>query len=120
MNTAAKSFNADRYRGGSDRIYKYPLGLKVTEGGIDMALAYGAFWLLDVVASAQLCGCASETFQVWVIRRKEEGDDAFVVEAFDDIPGERLYRQEIPFSDFPLDEFKFYCADGVVLLPEEY
>ena len=29
-------------------------------------------------------------------------------------------RQEIPFTDFPLKEFPFYCIDNVMLLKSEY
>ena len=29
-------------------------------------------------------------------------------------------RQEIPFTDFPLKNFSFYCIDGVMLLKSEY
>ncbi len=29
-------------------------------------------------------------------------------------------RQEIPFTDFPLKDFEFYCIDNVMLLKSEY
>jgi len=30
------------------------------------------------------------------------------------------WTQHIEFTDFPLDEIKFYFADNVILLPSEY
>ena len=30
------------------------------------------------------------------------------------------FKQEIPFTDFPLDEIQLYLANGVLLLPSEY
>jgi len=27
--------------------------------------------------------------------------------------------QDIPYTDFPLDEIKLYCINGVILLPSE-
>lgn len=117
MNAAA-DFDAGHYRAGSDTFYRHPLGLLFTQGINDMAEAYGAFWLLDVVGSAQLCGGSAEPFQVWQIRCVSGTE--FVVQAFTDTPGRLIYRQEIPFSDFPIEEFEFYCADGVILLKEEY
>ena len=31
-----------------------------------------------------------------------------------------VYTQEIPFTDFPLDEVKLYFANNVIHLPSEY
>jgi hypothetical protein len=34
--------------------------------------------------------------------------------------GNLVYTQEIPFTDFPLDEVKPYFANNVIHLPSEY
>ena len=34
--------------------------------------------------------------------------------------GNPVYTQEIPFTDFPLDEVKLYFANNVIHLPSEY
>ena len=31
-----------------------------------------------------------------------------------------LVRQHVPFTDFPLERFSFYCADNVMMLKSEY
>jgi hypothetical protein len=36
------------------------------------------------------------------------------------IQGNPVYTQEIPFTDFPLDEVKLYFANNVIHLPSEY
>jgi len=38
----------------------------------------------------------------------------------DDGNGNPIYTQEIPFTDFPLDEMKLYFANNVIHLPSEY
>jgi hypothetical protein len=38
----------------------------------------------------------------------------------DDRNGNPVYAQEIPFTDFPPDEVKFYFANKVIHLPGEY
>ena len=37
-----------------------------------------------------------------------------------DSNGNVVYTQEIPFTDFPLDEVKLYFANNVIHLPSEY
>jgi hypothetical protein len=38
----------------------------------------------------------------------------------DDGNGNVVYTQEIPFTDFPLDEVRLYFANNVIHLPSEY
>ena len=38
----------------------------------------------------------------------------------DDGDGNPVYTQEIPFTDFPVDEVKLYLANNVIHLPSEY
>jgi hypothetical protein len=34
--------------------------------------------------------------------------------------GETVLSEAIPFTDFPLDEIKFYVTNSTILLPSEY
>jgi hypothetical protein len=34
--------------------------------------------------------------------------------------GEAVLSKAIPFTDFPLDEIKFYVTNNTILLPSEY
>jgi len=34
--------------------------------------------------------------------------------------GNIVYKQEMPFTNFPLDEAKIYFANDVIQLPSEY
>ena len=92
-----------------------------TDGVKYLADEVGAHWLIDLVVSWQLKPkVAREPFQVWTLKVNE--DRTAVAECWDDTPGEsnRLARQEIEYTDFPLEEIRLYFCDGVLLLPSEY
>ena len=60
---------------------------------------------------------SAEEFQVWNL--KVHSDRSATVFC-DDGNGNPVYTQEIPFTDFPLDEVKLYFANNVIHLPSEY
>jgi hypothetical protein len=105
---------------GSEHWYRHGLvsSITFTDGAKYVADAGGAYWLLDEIALAQKFNAAvkAEPFQVWklsVSDRKgvltcEDGDDNVVL------------TKQIPFTDFPLAEIKFYFTDDVILLTSEY
>lgn len=94
--------------------------LTITDGVKFLVDRAACYWLLDIIASYQ-SQLTREPFQVWELKvsNKRHG----VVTA-DDGNGNKLVRQEIPSTDFPLDYIKLYCADAglrrVVMLPNEY
>jgi len=88
-----------------------------TDGIIALAEAAGCFWLLDIIRSYQTDKRLDPAFQVWKLTVKHE-DSTGVVHGYNDT--ELIITQEIPFTDFPLDEVKLYLMDGVILLPSEY
>jgi hypothetical protein len=79
----------------------------MTEGITHMTELCKCFWLIDIVTIANL----KDDFQKWIIVKKD--DDSAVVTCEDGNSGE-LYRQEIPFTDFPLDMYSFYCELGSI------
>jgi hypothetical protein len=60
---------------------------------------------------------AGEGFQVWTLK---VNDDRTASLFCDDGNDNIVYTQHIEFTDFPLDEIKFYSTDNVILLPSEY
>ena len=102
----------------------YRVGLPpilITDGVKYLADKAGAYWLCDVVASWQIeQAVRKHEFQVWRIRVSD--DRSCVVDAWSDEPddSERITRQEIPYTDFPLPEFKLWYSGGALMLPSEY
>ena len=79
----------------------------------------GAYWLMDIVASYQGRKRLKQApFQLWKIKVNE--DKTAVVTCREDKGKRPIVRQEIPYTDFPLDEFEFYCIDRICLLKSEY
>jgi len=92
----------------------YPV---VTDGVIAVAEAAECFWLLNIIGSNQTDKRLDPRFQVWKLVVNHENDSA-VVSGYNDT--ELIVSQEIPFTDFPLDELKLFLMDGVILLPSEH
>ena len=101
-----------------------------TDGVQYLAEKAGAYWLIDAIASWQIKPkVRREPFQVWTLKvnREAKADPnadkppvMAVLTGKDDEPGRVLARQEIEFTDFPLDSIKLYVEGGVLLLPSEH
>lgn len=107
---------------GTDQWYRHTLGLLYTDGVEYLAEKAGAYWLIDLVASVQGTFFRSLhrdlwRFQAWELKVNDFNRAVIVCT---DGNGRQLYSQDIPFTDFPLDEIKLYCTDNVLLLPSEY
>jgi hypothetical protein len=88
-----------------------------TDGVIALAEAAGCFWFLDLIGSYQDNKRLDPEFQVWkldVNTTRQSG----IVRGYND--SDLIITQEIPFTDFPLEEMKLFLMDGVILLPSEY
>lgn len=108
---------------GSATFYQHSLmrSLVYTEGVQYVAERGGAFWLIDLIMSVQHePKLKAEEFQVWKLRKNGTGGATATCTAEADV----LYTQEIPFTDFPLDEIELWAIhDGTrrtILLPSEY
>ena len=95
----------------------------LTDGALFIAEECGAYWLMDMV-SLHLPSVrkAGDTFAV---ARLAAGHNSALFSLTDDIPPNVTYAtQAIEYTDFPLDEIKFYVSwDGkywVILLTSEY
>ena len=111
---------------GTEHYYRYLLGLKLTDGVKFLADAAGAYWLLDIITSYQATDkIRREHFQVWELKLlpKAEGNphaQPAVVTMKTDSDKPLMVRQEICYTDFPLESITLWLIDGVILLPSEY
>ena len=92
----------------------YPVA---TDGIIALAEAAVCYWILDIIGSYQTDKRLDPNFQVWKLEVNRENDSA-VIRGYNDT--ELIITQEIPYTDFPLEEVKLFLMDGVILLPSEY
>ena len=89
-----------------------------TDGVQYLAEEASAYWLLDVVASWNTQAMLrTEDFVVWTLTVRP---DRTAVATAGDGNGRELVRQDIPWTDFPLDEVSLYLTDRTLLLPSEY
>jgi hypothetical protein len=98
----------------------------LSDGAKYVADSCGAYWLMDIIASTQHLKVMKENaeFQVWRLRYIESSH-SWQVTCTD---GGRfhgnnalLYKQNIPYSDFPLPEgVEIWVEQNVLLLPSEH
>lgn len=93
----------------------------MTDGVKYLADNAGAYWLVEAIASHHH-KCRGESFQVWELHKTKTGSAMLTCTGWGDV---KIATQRIPFTDFPLDEIKLYCAQEthgcwVIMLPSEY
>ena len=108
---------------GTENYYRFAfLGVDAlyTDGVQDMAETCKAHWLINAVMSYQ-SGLKNEEFQVWTLTKTnyKTKDGFYWLLQCTDGNGNTLRKQEIEYSDFPLDEIKLYFTNNVLLLPSE-
>jgi len=108
-----------RYYTGSDQFYRHCYGQGVyTEGVRFMAEKLEAFWLLDMIFIYQQQKIvAEEAFQVWKLKVHEDDSADLVLEDGDH---QKVKLFQIPFTDFPLEEFTLWLVNKTLMLPSEY
>ena len=96
----------------------------LTDGAKYLAEKAKAYWLMDAIASHQINKkVAYEPFQAWEL---VVGADRKAVLTCTDGNKRILIKQEIPYTDFPLDQISLYAAEDdclggrVVMLTSEY
>lgn len=105
---------------GTEYWYRHALARNVlyTDGVKYVAENAGAYWLVDRIALAQAEPKIARTpFQLWVL---DVAADQRAALRCEDGNGEEVARQEIPFTDFPLAQIRFFYTNNVLHLPSEY
>lgn len=107
---------------GTGSYWIHQPGLVLTDGANWLAESAECYWLYDIIWSVRpkLEGEGFACLDLAVDLGKHKG--AVVIE---DGNGRALYRQRIPYTDFPLPNTTLYICDGeggkkVVMLPSEY
>lgn len=113
---------------GTERYYRHWCGVEIylTDGAKYLAEQAQAYWLMDLIASAQPYYRHDEFV---VVQLKKQGSSAVVTIAHD-TGAPPYYTQHIPYTDFPLETLTLFAALGaveadpspryVVLLPSEH
>lgn len=104
---------------GTINYHKHSSGIFVYTDGVHfLAEKAGAYWLLDLIASWQKRARKDRMlreFQLWELRVTRPSAAVVCLRDSDD----EAFRQEIPFTDFPLNFIKLYLEAEVLMLPTE-
>lgn len=103
---------------GTVNWYRHPIARRYlyTDGVKYVGEACGAYWLIDsILVNQGRPEVQREAFQVWklvAINNKgtltcEDGNDR------------EVYREDIPFTDFPLPEITLWLESNTLMLPSE-
>jgi hypothetical protein len=105
---------------GTEKYYRISRRHLLTDGTKYLAEAAECFWMMDAIAS-HLCEIGTEDWFVVIRVQVTEGRAVMIYEDGND---REHARQEIPYTDFPLNSIALYaCWDGehwVIMLPSEY
>lgn len=106
---------------GTDGWYRHAINKSIlyTDGAKYVAEVGGAYWLLDAIAIANKFDkrVNAEQFQAWILKKNKTGNGAKLI--CHDGNYNRVYKQQIPFTDFPLDRIELWCEGGTIMLPSE-
>ncbi len=120
-----------QFTGDLERFY-HPLNRKVVyTPGVQYVTQVGqAYWLIDAIASyfgsEQMSNAMSRDYRLKSLQfwRLEVTDGSAVLIAYADVGEEPFIRQEIPYTDFPLDHIEIWAGfDGnrwTLYLPSEH
>ena len=105
---------------GTDRYYRISKRHLLTDGTKYLAEQAECFWMMDAIAS-HLSEIGTGDWFVQIKVTVKEGRATMI---YDDGNGNEYARQDIPYTDFPLDIITLYaCWDGedwVIMLTSEY
>lgn len=103
---------------GTEKYYKHWTNRIIYTDGIQyLAEKAGAYWLVDTIASYQK-DFSDAGFQVWTLSKYL--DDSAVLTMKEDSGEPDIVRQEIGYTDFPLESIRLWVSNGVLMLPSEY
>ena len=121
----AQQIQADlAYFKGTTIYYKHMLPGKprilITEGCNYVRQKCHAYWLFDAILSYQEDNKLKDVrFQIWELQLQEK-DLTWLLTCKVDKGQPPIIKQEIPYSDFPLQKITIWVIGGIALLPSEY
>ena len=105
---------------GTGAYYRISRKHVLTDGTRYLAEQGTCFWMMDAIAS-HLCEIGTADWFVLVRVQVTEGRAVMI---YEDGKDREHARQEIPYTDFPLDSITLYArwdqAHWVIMLPSEY
>ncbi len=105
---------------GTERYYRISRRHLLTDGTKYLAENAECFWIMDAIAS-HLSEIGTSD---WFVQVKVAVQDSRATMIYDDGNGKEHARQDIPYTDFPLNTINLYaCWEGehwVIMLPSEY
>lgn len=105
----------DQFNNGTDNWWRHWTGRLIYTDGVAYVVENGGGWLIDAIASYQgqpaLATPMLKDFQIWTLKVDREARTA-VLTCQADSNSANAVRQDIPYTDFPLDEIKFYVERG--------
>ena len=105
---------------GTEKYYRISRRHLLTEGTKYLAEQAACFWLMDAIASHLVEIGTAE----WFVLIRVQVTEGRAVMIYEDGNDREHARQEIPYTDFPLNSITLYaCWDGehwIIMLPSEY
>ncbi len=120
--TEMKEFDSNQLNQftGTSKYYRISRRHLLTDGTKYLAEEAECFWMMDAIAS-HLCEIGTAD---WFVLVRVEVTEGRAVMIYEDGNGREHARQEIPYTDFPLNSITLYaCWDSehwVIMLPNEY
>ena len=102
---------------GTTQYHRNFTGLLYTDGVSYLAERAECYWLIDLVGSYQP-RLRDIVFQLWEL--EVHADRSAAVRMREDTGEPVVVEQRIPYTDFPLDQFSFFCVHNVMMLKSEY
>lgn len=108
---------------GTENHYRHPLtGLTYTDGVQYVADKGGAYWLLDKILGNMKLNRVFrrrelQEFTVWTLH--VNADKTALLEAGDG-NGNSIYKEEINYTDFPLNKISLWFENETLILPSEH
>jgi hypothetical protein len=107
---------------GTERYYRTHPGVLATDGAKYLAKQAGAYWLLDIIWS--VLPKVTDEFAVLELEVDVKTRRAVVLIHDGREPKTIFHRQEVTYTDFPLEGVKLYIqqngGERVLMLPSEY
>jgi len=94
---------------GTEKYTRHFMGLLMTDGVVQLREDADCYWLIDAIASYK----RTEEFQIWELKVDLEKKTA-VLTMKEDSDKPAKVKQEFEYTNFPLDNVKFYLQLGSI------